>query len=136
MGVFGSHKISFVRCRSPEKMLEEYLMPSVKHGGGNVMDWGCFGAGKVGDLHKVKGMLNKEGYHSIWLHHAIPCGQHLIRANFVPQQDNDPKHFSKLCKTYLGKKQSAVIPSVMNWATQSPDLNLTKQLWEQLDHKV
>ncbi len=41
-------------------------MPSVKHGGGNVMVCGCSGAWKVGDLHKEKGLLNKEGYHSIW----------------------------------------------------------------------
>lgn len=33
---------------------------SVKHGGGNVMVWGCFGAGKVGDIFRVKGILNKE----------------------------------------------------------------------------
>ena len=46
-------------------MLEECLTPSVKHGGGNVMVWGRFSAGKVGDLYKVKGFLNKEDYHSI-----------------------------------------------------------------------
>ena len=43
--VFGSHRRTFVRCRTGEKMLEECLTPSVKHGGGNVMVWGCFGAG-------------------------------------------------------------------------------------------
>ena len=45
--VFGSHRRIFVRRRTSEKMLEECLTPSVKHGGGNVMVWGCFGAGKV-----------------------------------------------------------------------------------------
>ena len=79
------------------------------------MVWGCFGAGKVGDLYKVKGILNKEGYHSILQRHAIPCGQRLIRANFLLQQDNDQKQTSKLCKNYLGKKQSAGILSVMEW---------------------
>ena len=69
------------------------------------MVWGCFGAGKVGDLYKVKGILNKKGYHSILQHHAIPWGQCLIEANFLLQQDNDPKHTSKLYKNYLGKKQ-------------------------------
>ena len=98
---FGLHRRTFVRRRTSEKML------SVKHGGGNVMVWGCLGAGKVGDLYKLKGILNKEGYHSILQCHAKPCGQRLIGANFLLQQDNDPKHTSKLCNNYLGKKQSA-----------------------------
>lgn len=29
-------------------------MPFFKHGGGTVVVWSCFGAGKVGDLYKVK----------------------------------------------------------------------------------
>ena len=78
---------------------------------------GCFGAGKVGDLYKVKGIFNKEGYQSILQHHAIPCGQRLIRANFLLQQDNDPKHTYKLCKKYVGKKQSAGILSHLNKLT-------------------
>ena len=93
-------------------MLKECLTQPVKHGGGNVMVWGSFGAGKVGDLYKVKGILNKEGYQSILKHHAVPCGQRLIGANFLLKQDNDPKHTSKLCKNYLGKKQSAGILSI------------------------
>ena len=96
-------------------------MPSVKHGGGNVMVWGCFGVGKVGDLYRVKGILKKEGYHYILQRHAIPCGRRIIGANFLLQQDNDPKHSSKLCNTYLGKKQSAGI--LIKWPAQSSDHN-------------
>ena len=107
-------------------MLEKCLTPSVKHGGGNVMVWGCFGGGKVGDLYRVKGILKKEGYHSILQRHAILCGRRLIGANFLLQQDNDPKHSSKLCKNYLGKKQSAGILSIMEWPAQS------QPYWEQL----
>ena len=108
-----------------EKMLEECLTPFVKHG-----------AGKVGDLYKVKGILNKEGYHFILQRHAIPCGQRLIGANFLLQQDNDPKHTSTLCKSYLGKKQAAGMLSVMEWPAQSPDLNPIELLLEQLDCMV
>ncbi len=32
-------------------------------------------------------------------------------------------HTSKLCKSYLERKQSAGIMSVMEWPPQSPDLN-------------
>ena len=87
------------------------------------MVWGCFGADKVGNFYKIKGILNKEGYHSILQHYAIHCGQRLIGANFLLQQDNDLKLTSKLCKNYLGKKQSAGIQSAMEWPAQSPDLN-------------
>lgn len=33
--------------------------PSVKHG--NVMIWGCFSNGKVGDQHCLQGTLNQYG---------------------------------------------------------------------------
>ena len=51
--VFGSERRTVVRCRKNVMMLEECLTPSVKHVGGNVMVWGCFGGGRVGDLYRV-----------------------------------------------------------------------------------
>jgi hypothetical protein len=60
---FRSQRITFMRRRKKKKMLEGYLTPSVKHGGGNAMVWsGRFVQGKR-DL--------EEGRLS--LHFATPC---------------------------------------------------------------
>ena len=93
--VFGSKRRKYVRQRPNEKMLKQCITPSVKHGGGSVMIWGCFGATAVGDLHRVQGIGNQHGYRSILQQHAIPSGKRLIGANSGIQQDNDPKHASK-----------------------------------------
>ncbi len=33
-------------------------IPTVKHGGGNIMLWGCFSAKGTGQLHRIKGTLD------------------------------------------------------------------------------
>ena len=33
-------------------------IPNVKHGGGNLMLWGCSSAKGTGRLHRIKGMMN------------------------------------------------------------------------------
>jgi len=49
------------------------------------------------------------------------------------QQDNDPKHTSKLCSNYLHRKEKSGELKMMVWPPQSPDLNPTKLLWDELD---
>ena len=53
-------------------------MASVKHAGGNVMVWGCFGGGKVGDLYRTKGIRIRKAI--IPFCNAIPYGWLLIGA--------------------------------------------------------
>ena len=80
--------------------------------------------------------MKKEQYHSILQHHAIPSGINLIDRGFIFQQDNDPKHTSKLCTSYLERKKVAGDLNIMECLPQSPDLNLIELLWEELDRCV
>ena len=72
-------------------MISACVFPTVKHGGGGVMVWGCF-AGVTLKYFELIGTLNQHGYHSILQRYTIPSGLGLVPLSFVFQQDKDPTH--------------------------------------------
>jgi hypothetical protein len=85
--MFGSNWHVFVRCRVVERMISTCVVPTVKHGGGGVMVWGCFAGDTVGDLFRIQGTRNPHGYHNILQQYAILSGLRLVGLSFVFQQE-------------------------------------------------
>ena len=90
--IFGSNRRVFVRRRVGERMISACVVPTVKHGEGGVMVWGCIACDTVCDLFRIQGTLNQHGYHTILQRYAIPSVLILVGLSFVFQQDNDPTH--------------------------------------------
>ena len=67
-------------------------IPTVKHGGGNLMLWGCFSAKGIGRLHRIEGRMNGAMYREILGDNLLPL-----------QHDNDPKHMAKATKEWQHK---------------------------------
>lgn len=128
----GSDGKRYVR-RPPKKELDpRYTSKIVKFGGGNVMVWGSFSWKGVGPLYRINGRMDQDQYIHILENVMEPYAFRNMPVNWLYQHDNDPKHTAGRVKTWL-QRQSII---VLDWPSNSPDLNPIENLWHQVKSKV
>lgn len=99
--LFGSDCVKGVWWQPGEEYKDKFVLPTVKHGGGSVIVWGCISAAGA-EERIIEGTLNANMYCDILKQSMIPSLQKLShRAGF--QHDNKPKHTSKKTTDLLNK---------------------------------
>ena len=99
-----------------------------KHGGGSIFLWSCFTAKGPGYITEILGGLDSKLYCQILSEDLMATldDYHLNTADIVFQQDNDPKHRSKLAAKLFQENNV----KLLEWPAYSPDLNPIENLWD------
>ena len=128
----------FTRRRRGQRLLTPHNTQVVeRHGrkGIKINVWGAIHSKGVGKLIRVEGNLTAVQYVDILENALVPLYDELEAENpefLYFQQDNDPKHTSKLAKAFL---RDTDIKN-LKWPPKSPDVSPIENGWAELKRRM
>jgi hypothetical protein len=131
--IFGSDGYCIVWRKKNTGHKKENLRPTVKHGGGSVLVWGCLSETAVGSLLFIDVIMNHRVYIDIQKRHPHSSADKMgISYNFVFMEDYGPKHTAHNTKMWILHNT----PEYLKTPPQSPDINPIEHLWDHLERKI
>ena len=106
------------------------IKPTVKFGGGSVMFWGCFSWHGVGPLVVVEENMDSDVYVNVLANNLIPWVRN--NPNIIFQQDRAPCHMSSYTTWWMSTHGILLL----DWVSQSPDINPIEHIWDHLDRQI
>jgi transposase len=108
------------------------IIPTVKHGGGHALVWGCMGYAGVREHAIVEGIMNAKGYLNTLRGNLKKSVRKLgIQNSYLFQEDNDLKHTASITREWRLYNARGLLET----PPQSSDINPIEHFWSLLEKK-